>query len=73
MRNDAQKGEMKAQHSFEMLAQSLKNELAIDGKAYRSPGLRRGLRRDTARLPAGSVLCMVRHCKLLMVLCLFKA
>merc|ERR1719247_1534469 len=33
MRNDAQKGEMKAQHSFEMLAQSLKNELAIDGKA----------------------------------------
>merc|ERR1719169_40840 len=33
MRNDQQKAEMKAQHSFEMLAQSLKNELAVDGKA----------------------------------------
>merc|ERR550537_1243558 len=33
MRNEAQKGEMKSKHAFEMLAQSLKNELAIDGKA----------------------------------------
>merc|ERR1719247_2077695 len=32
MKNDAEKAEMKAQHSFEMLAQSIKSELAADNK-----------------------------------------
>jgi hypothetical protein len=32
MKNEAEKGEMKAQHSFEMLAASLKNEIAADEK-----------------------------------------
>merc|ERR1719484_131314 len=32
MKNEAEKAEMKAQHSFEMLAQSIKSELAADTK-----------------------------------------
>merc|ERR1719377_352748 len=32
MRNDGQKGELNAKHSFEMLAQSLNNELKVDRK-----------------------------------------
>merc|ERR1719243_570329 len=32
LKNDAEKAEMKAQHSFEMLAQSIKGELAADKK-----------------------------------------
>jgi len=32
MRNDAQKAEMNSKHSFEMLEQSLKNEIAVDEK-----------------------------------------
>merc|ERR1719498_117853 len=32
MKNEAEKSEMKAQHSFEMLAQSIKTELAADTK-----------------------------------------
>merc|ERR1719472_445078 len=32
MKNDAEKAEMKSQHSFEMLAQSIKGELAADKK-----------------------------------------
>merc|ERR1719453_2285292 len=33
MRNDGQKAEMNAQHSYNMLAQSLKDALKVDGKA----------------------------------------
>jgi hypothetical protein len=32
LKNDAEKAEMKSQHSFEMLAQSIKGELAADKK-----------------------------------------